>query len=623
MPREKLARQSLGSAHKLIKESKVLLVGAGGIGCELLKNLVLTGFGEIHIIDLDTIDLSNLNRQFLFRQEHIKKPKAVVAKEVAQKFNPNVKLVAQHANIKDKQFNLEWFSSFNIVFNALDNMDARRHVNKMCLAVDVPLIESGTTGFKGQVQVIKKGKTACYDCSPKTTPISYPVCTIRSTPSQPIHCIVWGKSYLLPELFGVGEDETTDLDNTEDSENAAEIQKLKEEAQALKKIRQSIGSEDFPRQIFDKVFNEDIERLAKMEDMWKEKKPPTPLSYDILEQQSTGIDPSISNESQKTWSVIENFVVFKDSLSRLSTRLAQDQAVADKTNQPRPIITFDKDDDDTMDFVTASGNLRASIFGIEAKSKFDTKQMAGNIIPAIATTNAMVAGLCVLQAFKVIKGEYARTKWLWLWNGSLRTDLLEKPNPECVVCSVAMARIQVNLENATLGDLVQNILKTSFSYSDEITVMTEAGIIYDPDLEDNLEKKLKDLGIGDASFIVVKDEEDDTPRVDLQLAVVATKAEEGRPPVALIQNEGETFEIPRKPEKAPVAEAADSDGDEVEIVVNGTAPVTARRKRALSDAAANGTETPAKKLQGAVAKDPSSKAVVVDDDDGTLLIADD
>lgn len=55
------------------------MVGAGGIGCELLKNLVLAGFGEIHIVDLDTIDLSNLNRQFLFRHEHIKKSKALVS----------------------------------------------------------------------------------------------------------------------------------------------------------------------------------------------------------------------------------------------------------------------------------------------------------------------------------------------------------------------------------------------------------------------------------------------------------------------------------------------------------------------------------------------------------------
>lgn len=203
----------------------MLLVGAGGIGCELLKNLVLSGFGNIEIIDLDTIDLSNLNRQFLFRQVHIKKSKALVAKEVADRFragraeredagekpggdddgnrndndnnnnknggddddnddddNYNIKrdheacrdqsgsgpastatdemtpvsITAHHANIKDAEFNVDYFGGFDLVFNALDNLDARRHVNRMCLAADTPLIESGTTGFEGQVQVIKK-----------------------------------------------------------------------------------------------------------------------------------------------------------------------------------------------------------------------------------------------------------------------------------------------------------------------------------------------------------------------------------------------------------------------------------------------------------------------------------
>lgn len=79
-----------------------------------------------------------------------------VAKATAGKFNPHVKIEAHHANIKDAQFDLAWFKGFNIVFNALDNLDARRHVNKMCLAADTPLIESGTTGFNGQVQVIMK-----------------------------------------------------------------------------------------------------------------------------------------------------------------------------------------------------------------------------------------------------------------------------------------------------------------------------------------------------------------------------------------------------------------------------------------------------------------------------------
>lgn len=80
---------------------------------------------------------------------------------MARKFNPNVKLEAHHANIKDPHFNLDWFKGFNLVFNALDNVEARRHVNRMCLAADVPLIESGTTGFNGQVQVIKKVGDLC------------------------------------------------------------------------------------------------------------------------------------------------------------------------------------------------------------------------------------------------------------------------------------------------------------------------------------------------------------------------------------------------------------------------------------------------------------------------------
>ncbi|KAK4952872.1 E1 ubiquitin-activating protein uba2, partial [Elasticomyces elasticus] len=104
MPRDRYLKQSLGSLYTKIRSARILVVGAGGIGCELLKNLVCTGFGEIHVVDLDTIDLSNLNRQFLFRNKDIKKSKALVAKETAGRFNPNVNIVAYHSNIRDPQF---------------------------------------------------------------------------------------------------------------------------------------------------------------------------------------------------------------------------------------------------------------------------------------------------------------------------------------------------------------------------------------------------------------------------------------------------------------------------------------------------------------------------------------
>ncbi|RVE39747.1 hypothetical protein evm_015603 [Chilo suppressalis] len=134
-----------------IANSKILVVGAGGIGCEILKNLVLTGFPQIEIIDLDTIDVSNLNRQFLFHKEHVGKSKAQVAKDSALSFNPNVNIVAHHDSVISNDYGVSYFKQFNIVMNALDNRVARNHVNRMCLAANVPLVETGTAGYAGQV----------------------------------------------------------------------------------------------------------------------------------------------------------------------------------------------------------------------------------------------------------------------------------------------------------------------------------------------------------------------------------------------------------------------------------------------------------------------------------------
>lgn len=180
-------------------DTAVLIVGAGGIGCELVKNAVLAGLCRIHLVDLDTIELSNLNRQFLFRRRHIGQAKALVAREAVLPIAPDCDIVAHVADITDiVQFPISFFASFRLVLNALDNVAARRHVNNMCLAANVPLIESGTAGHLGQTAIIINGRTECFDCVEKDPPKTFPVCTIRSTPSTPLHCIVWAKDLLFP-----------------------------------------------------------------------------------------------------------------------------------------------------------------------------------------------------------------------------------------------------------------------------------------------------------------------------------------------------------------------------------------------------------------------------------------
>lgn len=103
--------------------------------------------------------------------------------------------IPHHGNVLDNsKFNVPYLQQFALVLNALDNITARRRVNRLCLAAGIPLIEAGTAGYLGQVTVIHKSAgVECYECQVKATQKVYPICTIRSTPSMPVHCVVWGK----------------------------------------------------------------------------------------------------------------------------------------------------------------------------------------------------------------------------------------------------------------------------------------------------------------------------------------------------------------------------------------------------------------------------------------------
>ena len=203
--------------------------------------------------------------------------------------------------------------------------------------------------------------------------------------------------------------------------------------------------------------------------------------------------------------------------------------------------------------------------------------MAGNIIPAIATTNAMTASLCVMQAFKVMRGDIAKAKMVFLERSGARvinSDTLKPPNPNCNVCSVMSSTLIVDPERATLNDLVEDVLKTQLGYGDEFSINNEVGTLYDPDLDDNLSKKFSDLGVKADSFLTVIDDDEDNPRVNLSFAILERTLPEDTRAVQLPKE----IQIAHKPKDAP---AAATNGD-----TNGhmtLPPVGTKRKRSLED----------------------------------------
>ncbi|MDW5550116.1 HesA/MoeB/ThiF family protein [Methanosarcina sp.] len=164
--REKYSRQILlfgEEGQEKLKNAKVLVAGAGGLGSPVSTYLAIAGIGKIILADFDSVDPSNLNRQFLHHQKDIGRLKVESAKEKLLSMNPDIEVETIAEMLTES--NLEALvPECDVIVDALDNLETRHMLNRLAIKRRIPLIHGAVTGYDGQVTTIVPGKTPCFYC---------------------------------------------------------------------------------------------------------------------------------------------------------------------------------------------------------------------------------------------------------------------------------------------------------------------------------------------------------------------------------------------------------------------------------------------------------------------------
>ncbi|XP_008569771.1 PREDICTED: ubiquitin-like modifier-activating enzyme 7 [Galeopterus variegatus] len=440
-----------------------LLVGAGAIGCELLKCFALVGLGAggsggVTVADMDHIEHSNLSRQFLFRPQDIGKPKAEVAAKAAQALNPDLQVTPLTHPLDPSTEHIygdDFFSHLDGVAAALDSFQARRYVAARCTHYLKPLLEAGTKGIKGSASVFIPHVTEPYR-APTSAAASEdaPLCTVRHFPSTVKHTLQWARDEF-EGLFRLSAQTINRYQQARTSladMDGPQILTLLQPVLGILRVRPQTWQDCVVWALghWQRCFHYGIIQLLRhfppdkvLEDgtpFWSgPKQCPQPLEFDPsqdthllyvlaaanLYAQMHGLPGSkdrtalrellkllLQPDSQNLAPIFAQNLELASASAEFDTeKLKELHKALEVWSMGHPLkpLVFEKDDNYNfhMDFVAAAASLRSQNYGIPSVTHAQSKQIVGQIIPAIATTTAAVAGLLGLELYKVVEGPQA------------------------------------------------------------------------------------------------------------------------------------------------------------------------------------------------------------------------
>jgi ubiquitin-activating enzyme E1 len=459
-------------------DQRVFLVGAGALGCEYLKGLSLMGVatgpkGKILVTDMDTIETSNLSRQFLFRDSDVGSSKSKSGARVVKEWNPDMNIEGVEKFVgptTEDYFSDEFWEGLDLCWNALDNVLARKYTDKRCLWYGKPLLESGTTGTKSNHEVILPHKTGSYNDGVDPPEVGIAMCTLRSFPYLPLHCIEFAKQKLFTEhyVFAPEQYERFRSDMGDFFEQLGAMSTENERLSAMRSVMKIIELQksgaidydgcirlaferliaDFRNDILDVIDDGDAQEESGKPFWTGTKRRPNPVDFSPDDKLSMEYLYAASNLfahvfgveqvrdrgefdgkvramslAQPEWSKGSRIkeaepgqeeeegedAVDEEELARLEGELYGVDPSGLLQCKPHD---FEKDDDDNyhIDFLTIASNLRAWNYNSKETPRHAVKVTAGRIIPALATTTAMVCGLVDIEYCKLVLGLHTKEK---------------------------------------------------------------------------------------------------------------------------------------------------------------------------------------------------------------------